>query len=54
MRSSHVHIHVQVDRVVLGRAASTGSLELFFAEIAPVIRRELTSRPLERSVPAAG
>ncbi|MFC4998187.1 LLM class flavin-dependent oxidoreductase [Dactylosporangium cerinum] len=44
----HEIFHIHVDRAVLGRVDFTESLELFFAEIAPVIRRELPSRPLDR------
>ncbi|MCD0451628.1 LLM class flavin-dependent oxidoreductase [Actinocorallia sp. API 0066] len=42
----HEALHVHVDATVLGRADHRETLELFFAEIAPVLRRELPSRPL--------
>ncbi|MDX6740673.1 LLM class flavin-dependent oxidoreductase [Actinocorallia sp. A-T 12471] len=42
----HEALHVHVDAEILGEADHHATLELFFAEIAPVLRRELPSRPL--------
>ncbi|MED7950785.1 LLM class flavin-dependent oxidoreductase [Kitasatospora sp. NPDC058201] len=43
----HELLHLHVDGEVLDRADYLGTLELFFSEIAPVLRRELPSRPLD-------
>ncbi|MFC8452812.1 LLM class flavin-dependent oxidoreductase [Kitasatospora sp. NPDC057223] len=43
----HELLHLHVDGEVLDRADYLATLELFFAEVAPVLRRELPSRPLE-------
>ncbi|ROO85866.1 alkanesulfonate monooxygenase SsuD/methylene tetrahydromethanopterin reductase-like flavin-dependent oxidoreductase (luciferase family) [Actinocorallia herbida] len=42
----HEALHVHVDAEILGAAEHRATLELFFSEIAPVLRRELPSRPL--------
>ncbi|WP_327675899.1 LLM class flavin-dependent oxidoreductase [Kitasatospora sp. NBC_00458] len=46
-RFGHELLHLHVDGEVLDRADYLGTLELFFSEIAPVLRRELPSRPLD-------
>ncbi|WP_405902063.1 LLM class flavin-dependent oxidoreductase [Streptomyces sp. NBC_00656] len=46
-RLGHELLHVHVDGEVLDRADYLATLELFFSEIAPVLRRELPSRPLD-------
>ncbi|SHN29353.1 LLM class flavin-dependent oxidoreductase [Actinacidiphila paucisporea] len=43
----HELLHIHVDGDILDRADYLDTLELFFAEIAPVLRRELPSRPLD-------
>ncbi|MGW1817178.1 LLM class flavin-dependent oxidoreductase [Streptomyces sp. NPDC002125] len=45
----HELLHVHVDGEVLDRADYDATLELFFDKIAPVLRRELPSRPLDGS-----
>ncbi|MER5319276.1 LLM class flavin-dependent oxidoreductase [Streptosporangium roseum] len=42
----HEVLHIHVDGEVLSRTDYLATLELFFSEIAPVLRRELPSRPL--------
>ncbi|MBW8481241.1 LLM class flavin-dependent oxidoreductase [Actinomadura parmotrematis] len=42
----HEALHIHVDAAVLGAAEHRRTLELFFSDIAPVLRRELPSRPL--------
>jgi alkanesulfonate monooxygenase SsuD/methylene tetrahydromethanopterin reductase-like flavin-dependent oxidoreductase (luciferase family) len=42
----HELLHIHVDGEVLTREEYTATLELFFSDIAPVLRRELPSRPL--------
>ncbi|XVQ16125.1 LLM class flavin-dependent oxidoreductase [Spirillospora sp. CA-255316] len=42
----HEALHIHVDAKILGREDYLRTLELFFTDIAPVLRRELPSRPL--------
>lgn len=45
----HELLHLHVDGEILSRAQYDATLELFFDEIAPVLRRELPSRALDGS-----
>ncbi|MGA4544950.1 LLM class flavin-dependent oxidoreductase [Uniformispora flossi] len=45
----HEMLHIHVDGDILDRKDYLGTLEVFFAEIAPVLRRELPSRSLDES-----
>ncbi|WP_151770561.1 LLM class flavin-dependent oxidoreductase [Streptomyces abyssomicinicus] len=49
-RLGHELLHIHVDGEILAAADHTATLELFFSEIAPVLRRELPSRSLEPAV----